>query len=117
MLLLGPVVQWRQTKKSGGTLWLLLDASRSMGLVDAQATPAEKLAWANAPGLLPKDSRYARPRPRPATLRCLRDELAALRASDSDSSDANADESTRVSELVDAAKVWEAQLNTVTGAT
>lgn len=115
VLLLEPVVQWRQTSKSGGTLWLLLDASRSMGVADAQGTPVEKLRWASAMGLLPKDAGKPDLDRRVAALECLRDDFAAMRAAAPQGAESAADESSRVAEFIDAVKAWEAQLNTVTG--
>src|SRR5215207_9829575 len=57
VLLAGPVYQWRHTRESGGTLWLVVDQSLSMDHADAQMTPAERLRWADALGLLPDNAR------------------------------------------------------------
>ncbi len=53
ILLLAPVVQWKHTHTSAGTLWLMIDHSKSMGLKDPQASAVGRLRWACALGYLP----------------------------------------------------------------
>jgi hypothetical protein len=73
VLLAGPVYQWRHTRDNSGTLWLVMDQSLSMDHADGQMTPAERLQWADALGLLPEGAR-------PGKLDRHIAELAALRA-------------------------------------
>jgi len=54
-LLLRPLWVWKQTSTSPQTVWILADQSLSMGQSDTQATPVERLRWANAVGALPAD--------------------------------------------------------------
>jgi hypothetical protein len=73
VMLLGLGRVFSRTGKSDGTLWLMLDQSQSMDRADPQATPVEKLRWADALGLLPPDAR-------PAGLDRLAARLSVLRA-------------------------------------
>src|SRR6476646_8431960 len=57
VLLAGLSVRWSRTGSSGGTLWIVVDASGSMKQSDPRATPVEKLRWADALGYLPADFR------------------------------------------------------------
>ena len=59
-LLAGLTLQWTRKNSTGGTLWLVVDQSGSMRQADPQATPAEKLRWADALGYLPADLRTSR---------------------------------------------------------
>ncbi len=52
-LLLRPLWVWRHSQKLPGTLWLVVDQSLSMGQVDRQSTPIERLRWADAMGRIP----------------------------------------------------------------
>ena len=70
-LLLRPLWVWRQTSTLPQTVWILADQSLSMGLADTQATPIERLRWANATGALPADVH-------PSPLPRLMSELMAL---------------------------------------
>lgn len=56
-VLLGPGCQFTHRGSANGTLWLLLDRSASMAQLDPQATPLEKLRWADAAGFVPADVR------------------------------------------------------------
>jgi hypothetical protein len=79
MLLAGLGVRWKRTGSSGGTLWLVVDQSGSMNRPDPQATPLEKLRWADALGLLPREvGRPALDRAA-AQAAALRSDLAHLR--------------------------------------
>ena len=49
-LLLRPLWVWKQTSTLPQTVWILADQSLSMGQADTQATPVERLRWANATG-------------------------------------------------------------------
>lgn len=55
ILALKPALAFVHTTTSAGTLWLLVDHSRSMQLTDPQATPIERLRWAAALGYLSND--------------------------------------------------------------
>ncbi len=79
IVLLQPALRWTRTTHSAGTLWLMLDDSQSMTMIDPQATPVERLRWADALGLLPEDMRTARPDYQLANLICLRQELFGMR--------------------------------------
>jgi von Willebrand factor type A domain len=52
LILLQPSAQWVHTESLPGTLWLLLDRSKSMDFTDPQALPEERLRWACALGLI-----------------------------------------------------------------
>ncbi|NNM85594.1 MAG: VWA domain-containing protein [Phycisphaerales bacterium] len=52
VLLLAPVVRWTHTLHQRGTLWLTLDHSQSMALVDKQTSPERQLQWAGALGFI-----------------------------------------------------------------
>src|SRR5271170_257238 len=54
IILMEPSARWVHTQKMPGTLWLLLDASQSMGFTDQQALPEERLRWACALGYIPE---------------------------------------------------------------
>ena len=54
VLLLAPVVRWTHTLHQRGTLWLTLDHSESMALVDKQISPERQLQWAAALGFISK---------------------------------------------------------------
>ena len=55
VLLADPVLRWVQVVDSPGQLWLVLDGSQSMAFKDPQAGAVERLRWACALGLIPKD--------------------------------------------------------------
>ncbi|HTV46807.1 MAG TPA: VWA domain-containing protein [Phycisphaerae bacterium] len=52
-ILLQPSFQWINTQHMPGTLWLLLDRSKSMSFTDPQALPEERLRWACSLGYIP----------------------------------------------------------------
>jgi hypothetical protein len=79
VLLAGLSLRWKRTASSGGTLWVVIDRSGSMGHADAQATPVEKLRWADALGFLSPGMRTSRLDHAAARLSALRAELAHLR--------------------------------------
>jgi hypothetical protein len=83
-LLLQPSLRWTHHRSSAGALWLVLDASGSMGTYDPQATAAERLRWADALGHLPEGARSAKLDREAARLLCLRADLAALAKSTGD---------------------------------
>jgi hypothetical protein len=60
VLLAGLGLRWKRTGASGGTLWVVVDRSGSMDHADPQATPLEKLRWADALGFLPPEARPAK---------------------------------------------------------
>ncbi|HZN65600.1 MAG TPA: hypothetical protein VFB66_09875, partial [Tepidisphaeraceae bacterium] len=80
VLLAGLSVRWTRTGSSGGTLWVVVDGSGSMALADPQATPAEKLRWADALGHLPPDKRPGGLDASAARLTAVRSELNHLRS-------------------------------------
>ena len=80
VLLAGLGVRWKRTGASGGTLWLVVDRSGSMDHADPQATPVEKLRWADALGYLPPGGRPGRLGRCAARAMALRAELAHLRS-------------------------------------
>src|SRR3954466_3128905 len=80
VLLAGLSVRWSRTASSGGTLWLLVDSSASMGQSDPRATPVEKLRWADALGFLPADFRPSKLDRQAARLGALRADRAYLRS-------------------------------------
>ena len=86
-LLFAPLMRWNHTEKSAGTLWLVLDQSPSMAVVDKQATPVERLRWADALEYLPSDARKNRFDRTAALLTCLREDLAALKSPTQNSDD------------------------------
>ncbi len=55
VLLADPVLRWVRVVDSPGQLWLVLDGSQSMAFKDPQAGAVERLRWACALGLIPKD--------------------------------------------------------------
>ncbi|MEI8196671.1 MAG: vWA domain-containing protein, partial [Phycisphaerae bacterium] len=61
VLALKPALAFVHTTTSAGTVWLLVDDSRSMQLTDPQATPVERLRWAAALGYLPSGGGGIRP--------------------------------------------------------
>lgn len=79
VLLAGLGVRWKRTGSSGGTLWIVVDQSNSMNQVDRQATPVEKLRWADALGFLPPEARRSRLDRLAARGLALRAELSHLR--------------------------------------
>ncbi len=52
LVLLEPVLSWTLSQERTGRVVLAIDGSLSMETVDVQATPAEKLLWARAIGLI-----------------------------------------------------------------
>jgi hypothetical protein len=79
VLLAGPAVRWKRVGSSGGTLWVVVDQSGSMAQADPQATPVEKLRWADALGFLPADTRASKLDRAAARLSALRGDLVHLR--------------------------------------
>jgi len=78
VILLQPTLLFTHKSFSNGTLWLMLDQSESMGLVDPQSSPAERLHWAEALDLISPKLRPSHPDLHLAALRCLRDEFVAF---------------------------------------
>ncbi len=74
-LFLQPALRWRSSRTTAGTLWVVVDQSPSLQTIDSQATPAERLHWADGMGLV---SRPLRPDVFSAQIRVLADELDAL---------------------------------------
>ncbi len=52
LVLLEPVLSWTTAREQTGRVVVAVDASLSMETVDVQSTPAEKLRWARAIGLI-----------------------------------------------------------------
>lgn len=75
VLFLQPALQWKSTKTSSGTLWIVVDQSPSMQTQDPQASEAERLQWAEGAGLI---KRPQRPDELLTRISVLADELDAL---------------------------------------
>ncbi|MGN6370050.1 MAG: hypothetical protein ACTHN5_17475 [Phycisphaerae bacterium] len=60
-LFLQPTLKWMHSRTSNGELWLLVDQSPSMRSTDPQASPAERVRWAEALGYIPENARPAKP--------------------------------------------------------
>ncbi len=80
VMLIGLSVRWTRVGNSSGSLWLVIDTSGSMAQADAQATPLERLRWADSLGLLPADARSPKRDRSVARLQCLRDDLSYLKS-------------------------------------
>src|SRR3954464_15826205 len=78
LTLVGPGCMFVWSHKANGTLWLMLDNSASMAQTDPQATPVERLRWADALGYLPADARASGLGRQAAELGVLREDLIAL---------------------------------------
>ena len=106
LLFLQPALKWQQSRTNSGTLWLVLDQSPSMSTLDPQATPAERLHWADGLGLV---SRPVRPDELVAQIRVLADELDAL-TPDPGSGGFGGDERAVVRAFAQRMDAWNAQL-------
>jgi hypothetical protein len=78
VLLLRPLWVFKNTTPVAETLWVVLDQSLSMAQKDTQATPLERLRWADALGMLPGDLRASRLDRSAVRLSSLHDELLYL---------------------------------------
>ena len=74
-LFLQPALQWKSTRTSSGTLWVVVDQSPSMQTQEPQASDAERLHWAEGVGLI---KRSERPDELLARMGVLADELDAV---------------------------------------
>ena len=60
LVLLEPVLTWKTSTERTGRVVVAVDGSLSMETVDLQSTPAEKLRWARAIGLIGNEENNAR---------------------------------------------------------
>ena len=114
VLLAGPVYQWRHNAESGGTLYVVLDQSRSMAYADRQATAVERLRWADALGLVPSDARPDKLDRWVAALEALRDEWTYLKGR-SELAAEGSEAAERVQQLVEDLGRWNRGLQEVIG--
>ncbi len=115
LILLSPVRQFIHNGTSGGSLWLVLDQSASMGQADPQASPVEKLRWADAAGILPPDLRTSALDRQAARLTALRGDAAYLQSLTSvpaEEQDARA----KLDVIIRNLKKWNAELTGVADA-
>ena len=113
--LLGAGYQFTHTTTSNGTLWLVLDQSGSMAQTDPQATPVERLRWADAAGLLPADA-HASPLGRHAAkLDVLLADLSQLQAVANKPVE-DKDAAHKVGEIAKGLKKWSEQVSAVADA-
>ena len=116
ILLLQPVVQWTHTSSSAGTLWLMLDQSNSMATTDTQATPIERLRWADGLGLLKANTRPSKLELPLAGVLWLQQSLPALKAM-ADAPPANErEEAARLRDLTARLQTWNDHLATALSA-
>jgi hypothetical protein len=106
VLFLQPSLKWFQSQNSAGTLWLVVDQSPSMQTVDPQATPAERLRWAQAIGAVPDDGRAARPGTMRALVHALAGEFASIEPLNS-----GADEHASIQEFSKRLAAWSGNLD------
>jgi hypothetical protein len=115
LVLLGPGCVFTRTGKSNGTLWLMVDQSQSMDRPDPQATPVEKLRWADAVGLLPDGTRPAAPDRHAARLTVLRADVTHFQNLAGQPTEEK-DHRRRVDEIVRGLKRWNSLLTGVADA-
>lgn len=115
LVLLGPGCVFTRTGKSNGTLWLMIDQSQSMDRPDPQATPVEKLRWADALGLLPDGARPGALDRHAARLNVLRADVTYFQNLTAVPVEAK-DHRKRVEEVVRGLKRWNSQLTGVADA-
>jgi hypothetical protein len=77
-LLLRPLWVWQQKTTEPPALWVLVDQSLSMAQKDQQASPIERLRWADALGLLPPGMQRRGLDRQAAILAAVRDRVAVL---------------------------------------
>jgi hypothetical protein len=80
LLLFSPQTEYETERTTSGTLFLVLDQSRSMDSQDPQSSAIERLRWADALGYLPAGTRRGRPDHAAAEVDALRQQLADLQA-------------------------------------
>jgi hypothetical protein len=111
IVLAQPALRWIRTTNSAGTLWLMLDDSESMTMTDPQASPVERLRWADALGILPEGIRISRPDRHLAQFSCLRDQLLALRPMATESASTPTEVKAQVEKFIAAFKDWHDAFN------
>lgn len=114
ILLLRPLWVWRESHTSGETLWVVLDQSLSMGQKDPQASPVERLRWADALGLLPDEARPSKLDRSAARLSALRDELLNLQRPQAPGAD-DTETAHIAAGLVQSLKTWNEHLQDTAG--
>ena len=104
-MLLRPVVNWHHVEQTSETLWVVLDQSLSMAQKDPQATPIERLRWADALGFLPADARPSKLDRSAARLTALHDDLLQLQTQNHVGADEN--ENVQIAkDFIDSLKNW-----------
>ncbi|MDB5296796.1 MAG: hypothetical protein JWO31_2779, partial [Phycisphaerales bacterium] len=115
VMLLGAGRVFTRTGASSGTLWVVVDQSESMSRADPQATPIERLRWADALGLLPDGVRPGAPDRLAARLGLLGADVSHYQALLAQPADAAAGRK-RVDAVVRGLKAWNSRLTGVADA-
>jgi len=115
MLFLRPTLRWAYTQTSAGTLWFLVDQSTSMQASDPQATPPERLRWAEAMGHISAKVRDQHLDRRLAELVVLQSEFLSLQHSSTDLQESPSDFAAKVAAWNKKFEAFRSKLNAEAG--
>lgn len=112
LVLLGLARVFTWVGQANGTLWVMVDQSASMDRADNQATPIERLRWADVIGLLPAEARPATLDRQAARLGVLAADLSFFQSATNQSVEEK-DARKKVTDIVRNLKKWNSVLTGV----